>query len=140
MIQALVGQMTQAANAARELQGIRAECRNVCELVPVSSQYDATGHRSRMSVRIGCLGVQRGIRFAATVAIKDLSCLGVDVSFGGDILGEEGDQGGVDKLRHRRMGSGRRVRRAVRRAGLGAVAFVVYVTLDIVIFRNGPNK
>ncbi len=95
VIQALVGQMTQAANAARELQGIRAECRNVCELVPVSSQYDATGHRSRMSVRIGCLGVQRGIRFAATVAIKDLSCLGVDVSFGGDILGEEEIKGAL---------------------------------------------
>ena len=87
VIQALVTQMTQAANTAKELYGIRAACPNICELTPVSSQYDALGHRAQMAVRIGCLGMQLGVRFSVTLAVKDLSCLDIDVVFGSEVVG-----------------------------------------------------
>ena len=87
VVQALVTQMSQAASAAKELEGIRHEYLNICDLTPVSSQYDALGHRSRMAVRIGCLGMQLGVRFSVTLAVKDLSCLDIDVIFGSEVIG-----------------------------------------------------
>ncbi len=95
VIQALVTQMTQAASAAKELYGIRAECPNICELTPVSSQYDALGHRDQMAVRIGCLGMQLGVRFSVTLAAKDLSCLDIDVVFGSEVIGVDQIKGAL---------------------------------------------
>lgn len=95
VIQALVTQMTQAASAAKELYGIRAECHNICELTPVSSQYDGLGHRTRMAVRIGCLGMQLGVRFSVTLAVKDLSCLDVDVVYGSEVVGVDRIKGAL---------------------------------------------
>lgn len=84
--QTLVAQLYQASAAAKELEGIRADCRNICEITPVSSQYDAMGHRSRMAIRIGCLGIRLGVKFSLELNIKDLICDNVDVLFGEDIV------------------------------------------------------
>lgn len=89
LTQTLAAQLYQASSAAKELEGIRADCRNIYEITPVSSQYNVHGHRSAMAVRIGCLGIRLGVKFSLTLSIKDLVCHDVDIVFGGDIIDAE---------------------------------------------------
>lgn len=86
LIQTLTSQLYQASSAAKELHGIRAECRNIYKITPVSSQYTAMGQRSEMVVKIVCLGMRLGVKFSLTLNIKNLVCQDVDIVFGGDVI------------------------------------------------------
>lgn len=86
LTQTLVSQLYQASSAAKELQGIRAQCRNIYDITPVSSQYNAMGHRSAMAVKIVCLGMRLGVKFSLTLNIKDLFCQDVEIVFGRDVI------------------------------------------------------
>jgi hypothetical protein len=48
-----------------------------------------------MAVRIGCLGMQLGVRFSVTLAVKDLSCLDVDVVYGSEVVGVDRIKGAL---------------------------------------------
>ena len=88
LVQHLVAQLNQAASAAKELEGIRAECHGICEIVPTASQYDSMGQTGTMSVKIGFLKLHSGVRFSIILNVNDLTCQNVDIIFGGEIIDE----------------------------------------------------
>ena len=84
-LQSLVCQLQWAAMAAKEMDCIRAEFKNICEITPLPA-YHPSGKRSVMGIQLGFLGLRAGVRFSVALAVKDLHCMSLEVLFGEGLI------------------------------------------------------